>query len=103
VTPLHAMQFRPLEHARCPLCWPCRSDPGCPLDTAGARSLWHVGGTAGETAMAPSSAEGGIVLGDHYLVTSREGGAAAKVSLWVMSHLIAVPGGTQPTRNRPIR
>jgi hypothetical protein len=27
---------------------PPRSDRGCPLDTAGARCLWHVGGTAGE-------------------------------------------------------
>jgi hypothetical protein len=31
-----------------PAHWPPRSDRDCPLDTARARCVWHVGGTAGE-------------------------------------------------------
>src|SRR5215207_5641020 len=46
------MQFRPppppqvRARARSPTVF--SSDRGCPLDTAGVRCLWHVGGTAGE-------------------------------------------------------
>ena len=67
--PLHAMQFRlpPLPQVRSwrPARWSSRSDRDCPLDTAGDRCLWHVGGTAGETgdgsyvaAMAPAARVG---------------------------------------------
>ena len=48
---LHAMQFRPRPppqvRDRRPAQRPPRSDRDCPLDTARARCLWHVGGTAG--------------------------------------------------------
>jgi hypothetical protein len=53
---------------------PSRSDRDCPLDTAGDRCLWHVGGTAGEydscphvTATAPSCWEGEARLSDYRL------------------------------------
>jgi hypothetical protein len=52
VDSLHAMQFRAstfyLVSGRHPIRPPCGSDRHCPLHTPGARSLWHVGGTAGE-------------------------------------------------------
>jgi hypothetical protein len=48
---LHAMQFRPALAAQVERVQPAQrlspSDRGCPLDTARARCLWHVGGTAG--------------------------------------------------------
>jgi hypothetical protein len=60
---------------------PSRSDRECPLDTAGDRCSWHVGGTAGENDDAPLGDNGyqllqrvRPVLGDHHLVgTSPEG------------------------------
>jgi hypothetical protein len=60
---------------------PSWSDHGCPLDTARARCLWHVGGTAGEDAVArtwrrrlPAGLERvRLVPGDHCIVDkSRE-------------------------------
>jgi hypothetical protein len=51
------------------------SDRECPLDTAGDRSLWHAGGTAGENDDArawrrrlPARLLGRLVLGDQCLV-----------------------------------
>jgi hypothetical protein len=45
------MQFRPSPPPQVrgerPAHQPPRSDRDCPLDTAGVRCLWHVGGTAG--------------------------------------------------------
>jgi hypothetical protein len=66
---LHAMQFRPALKAevkgRSPAQRSSPSNRECPLDTAGDRCLWHVGGTAGENddgprlaATAPSSTGG---------------------------------------------
>jgi hypothetical protein len=50
--PLHVMQVRPPPPPQvrdaCQVQRPSVSDRGCPLDTAGDRCLWHVGGTAGE-------------------------------------------------------
>jgi hypothetical protein len=46
------MQFRAAQVVQvsglCPAQRPASSDRDCPLDTAGDRCLWHVGGTAGE-------------------------------------------------------
>jgi hypothetical protein len=51
--PLHAMQFRPAPPSQVrsvrPAHRPPQSDRECPLDTAGDRCLWHVGGTASES------------------------------------------------------
>jgi hypothetical protein len=50
--PLHAMRFRPPAppqvRDRRLAQRPTWSDRECPLDTAGDRCVWHVGGTAGE-------------------------------------------------------
>ena len=50
VTPCMPCSFGRLYHSgqrRAPCPRPSRSDRDCPLDTASARCLWHVGGTAG--------------------------------------------------------
>src|SRR5512133_1436733 len=63
---------------------PSRSDRGCPLDTAGDRCLWHVGGTAGENDVAAPVGEGSppagrvrLIPGDDGLVGKPRSGAAA--------------------------
>jgi hypothetical protein len=73
------MQFRPPRPPQVRAVRPAQRPPGsdrdCPLDTAGDRCLWHVGGTAGENDDAPTGGVGSrrgpevrSVLGDHGIV-----------------------------------
>jgi hypothetical protein len=52
LTPCMPCSFGLFPHPRsgigAPAQWPASSDRDCPLDTAGDRYLWHVGGTADE-------------------------------------------------------
>ena len=70
--------------AGAPVQRPPRSDRDCPVDTAGARCLWHAGGTAGENDVAcawrrrsPLAGQVRLVPGDDGLVGNPGSGAAA--------------------------
>jgi hypothetical protein len=95
--PLHAMQFRAAPSSQVreppPSLTASPSDRDYPLDTTGARCLWHAGGTtARTTTLAPGGDGSGSTAGcGPPAVTtaswaSREGGAAAGGDLVVVRH-----------------
>jgi hypothetical protein len=84
--PLHAMRFRaspPLQVSGVrPAQRPSPSDRDCPLDTAGDRCLWHVGGRPARTTSSGPGGDGSqlvrrvrSVLGDHRFVGKSPGGS----------------------------
>jgi hypothetical protein len=105
------MQFRPPPPPQVSAVRPAKrsspSDRDCPLDTAGDRCLWHVGGTAGENDDALTwrrrlQLDFSVrpVRGDDCLVGKPRRRRGSRASLWVMSHLSTIPLGAHLAGNR---